>query len=190
MRTKTGTQYNAGCGDDPAPGGIPRTRLAWLCQPEHVEHTLRLLYSLNHWARARERLLYADRQGLYRVKAALVRQAFAAGLIGPVSYSDGTGGFARDLSLDGFYTTCKVGRETAANTVSSSGGPSPRQRAGSIRLETSCANWEPTSLPFAPTGSLRNRNISRGWRGDTPPGMATGMTMTRKRAGMMKPGRS
>ncbi len=100
MRTKTDTLYNAGCGDDPVPGGIPRTRLAWLCQPEHVEHTLRLLYSLDHWARARERLLYADRQGLYRVKAALVRQAFAAGLIGPVSYSDGTGGFAREFSLE------------------------------------------------------------------------------------------
>ena len=27
MRTKTDTLYNAGCGDDPAPGGIPRTRL-------------------------------------------------------------------------------------------------------------------------------------------------------------------
>jgi len=82
--------YNAGCGDDPAPGGIPSTRLVWLCQPEQIERTLRLLYSLNHWAKARERLLYADRQGLYRVKAAVVRQAFAAGLISPVSYTDGS----------------------------------------------------------------------------------------------------
>ena len=92
--------YNAGCGDDPAPGGIPSTRLVWLCQPEQIERTLRLLYSLNHWAKARERLLYADRQGLYRVKAAVVRQAFAAGLISPVSYTDGSASFAREFSLD------------------------------------------------------------------------------------------
>jgi len=47
-------------------------------QPERIERTLRLLFFLNHWAKARERLLYTDRQGLYRVKAALVRQTFAA----------------------------------------------------------------------------------------------------------------
>jgi hypothetical protein len=100
MRTTTDTLYNAGCGEDPAPGGIPSIRLAWLCQPEQIERTLRLLYSLNHWARARERLLYADRQGLYRVKAAVVRQAFAAGLISQVSYTDGSAGFACEFSLD------------------------------------------------------------------------------------------
>lgn len=37
MLTKTDTLYNAGCGDDLAPGGIPRTRLDWLCQPEQIE---------------------------------------------------------------------------------------------------------------------------------------------------------
>jgi hypothetical protein len=84
----------------PVPGGIPPSRLAWLCQPERIERTLHLLFSLNHWAKARERLLYADRQGLYRVKAALVRQAFAAGLVSPVSYIDGSRGFAREFSLD------------------------------------------------------------------------------------------
>ncbi len=73
-------------------GGIPPFRLAWLCQPERIERTLHLLFSLNHWAKTRERLPYADRQGLYRVKAAVVRQAFAVGL---VSYIDGSSGFAR-----------------------------------------------------------------------------------------------
>jgi len=67
---------------------------------ERIERTLRLLFFLNHWAKARERLLYADRQGLYRVKAALVRQAFAAGLVSPISYIDGSSGFAREFSLD------------------------------------------------------------------------------------------
>jgi hypothetical protein len=100
MHTKTDTLYNAGCGDDPAPGGIPRTRLAWLCQPEQIEQTLHLLSSLNHWAKARERLLYADRQGLYRVKAAVVRQTFASGMLRPVAYIDGSAGFAAGFSLD------------------------------------------------------------------------------------------
>jgi hypothetical protein len=86
--------------DNPAPGGIPPSRLAWLCQPERIERTLHLLFYLNHWAKARERLLYAERQGLYRVKAAVVQRAFAVGLVSPVSYIDGSSGFARGFSLD------------------------------------------------------------------------------------------
>ena len=89
-----------GSQDGPAPAGIPPSRLAWLCQPARIERTLRLLFFLNHWAKARERLLYADRQGLYRVKAVLVQQAFAAGLVSPVSYIDGSSSFAREFSLD------------------------------------------------------------------------------------------
>jgi hypothetical protein len=94
------TAAAVGSQDGPAPGGIPPSRLAWLCQPERIERTLHLLFSLNHWATARERLLYADRQGLYRVKAAVVQQACAAGLLNPVSYIDGRTGFAREFSLD------------------------------------------------------------------------------------------
>ncbi len=89
-----------GSEDGPAPDGIPLSRLAWLCQPERIERTLHLLFYLNHWAKARERLLYADRQGLYQVKTAVVRQAFEAGLVNPVSYIDGSPGFAREFSLD------------------------------------------------------------------------------------------
>jgi hypothetical protein len=81
--------------DGPVPGGIPPSRLAWLCRPERIERTLHLLFSFKHWAKARERLLYADRQGLYWVKAAVVQQACAAGLVSPVSYIDGSAGFAR-----------------------------------------------------------------------------------------------
>jgi hypothetical protein len=83
-----------------APGGIPLSRLEWLCQPAQIERTLHLLYSLNHWAKAREQLLYADRQGLYQVKAALVQHAVAAGLIRPVAYIDGSAAFAGDYSFD------------------------------------------------------------------------------------------
>ena len=89
-----------GSEDGPVPGGILPSRLAWLCQPERIERTLHLLFYLNHWAKARERLLYADRQGLYQVKTAVVRQAFGAGLVNPVSYIDGSPGFAHEFSLD------------------------------------------------------------------------------------------
>jgi hypothetical protein len=68
-----------------APGGIPPSRLEWLCQPAQIERTLHLLFYLNHWAKAREQLLYADRQGLYKVKAAVVQQAVAAELINPAA---------------------------------------------------------------------------------------------------------
>jgi hypothetical protein len=83
-----------------APGGIPPSRLEWLCQPAQIERTLHLLFYLNHWAKAREQLLYADRQGLYKVKAALVQQAVAAELINPAAYIDGSAVFARDYSFD------------------------------------------------------------------------------------------
>jgi hypothetical protein len=83
-----------------APGGISPSRLEWLCQSEQIERTLHLLFSINHWAKAREQLLYADRQGLYKVKAAIAQQAVAAGLIRPVAYIDGSAAFAGDYSLD------------------------------------------------------------------------------------------
>ncbi len=83
-----------------APFGIPLSRLKWLCQPAQIERTLHLLFYLNHWAKAREQLLYADRQGLYQVKAAVVQQAVAAELIRPVAYIDGSAAFAGDYSFD------------------------------------------------------------------------------------------
>jgi hypothetical protein len=83
-----------------APGGIPPSRLEWLCQPAQIERTLHLLFYLNHWAKAREHLLYADRQGLYKVKTTVVQQAVAAEVIRPVAYIDGSAAFARTYSFD------------------------------------------------------------------------------------------
>ncbi len=83
-----------------APGGLPPSRLEWLCQPAQIERTLRLLFYLNHWAKAREQLLYADRQGFYQVKATVVQQAVAAELIRPVAFIDGSAVFAGDYSFD------------------------------------------------------------------------------------------
>ena len=83
-----------------APGGLSPSRLEWLCQPAQIERTLRLLFYLNHWAKAREQLLYADRQGLYKVKATVVQQAVAAELIRPVAFIDGSAAFAGDYSFD------------------------------------------------------------------------------------------
>lgn len=80
--------------------GLPLSRLAWLCQPAQIEQTLRLLFSLNHWAKGREQLLYADRQGLYMVKAAVIQQAVTARLINAVAYIDGSAAFARDYSFN------------------------------------------------------------------------------------------
>ncbi|GAC1499418.1 MAG: hypothetical protein NVS2B12_05880 [Ktedonobacteraceae bacterium] len=82
------------------PGGILPSRLAWLCQPEQIERTLQLLFHLNHWAKASAHLFYADRQGLYTVKAALIRQAYASNQLRPVTYIDGTTTFAKDFAIE------------------------------------------------------------------------------------------
>jgi len=82
------------------PTGLTSSQLVQLCQPEQLERTLHLLFSMNHWAKARERLFFADRQGLYQVKAAVLRQAYALGAIESSAYTDGTAGFGQDISLD------------------------------------------------------------------------------------------
>ena len=95
------TTYPEYCPRTLAPGGIIPSRLDWLCQPEQIERTLHLLFYLNHWAKAREHLLYNDRQGLYKVKAAVLQQAYKVGAISPVAYIDGSKAFARDYCFDG-----------------------------------------------------------------------------------------
>jgi len=82
------------------PGGILPSRLEWLCQPAQIERTLHLLFYLNHWTKAREHLLYADRQGLYQVKAAILQQAYTSGAIAPIVYVDGSQTFASDYSFE------------------------------------------------------------------------------------------
>jgi hypothetical protein len=83
-----------------AAGGIIPSRLDWLCQPEQIEHTLYLLCHLNHWAKAREHLLYADRQGLYEVKAAVLQEAYKVGFLRPIAYIDGSSSFALNYAFE------------------------------------------------------------------------------------------
>jgi len=80
--------------------GLTTTRLEQLCQPEHIENTMHLLFSLNHWAKARERLFFADRQGLYTIKASLMLKAYTIGAIKAYAYIDGSDGFGADLAFD------------------------------------------------------------------------------------------
>ena len=82
--------------------GLSQSQLEELCRPERLERTLHLLYYLNHWARARERLFFADRQGLYAVKAALLQQAYGLGVIEAVAYIDAKAGFGKDISRIAF----------------------------------------------------------------------------------------
>jgi hypothetical protein len=94
------TIYPESCPRTSAAGGIIPSRLAWLCQPEQIEHTLYLLCHLNHWAKARDYLLYDDRRGLYEVKAAVLQQAYKVGTIRPTAYIDGSEAFARNYPFD------------------------------------------------------------------------------------------
>lgn len=79
---------------------LTASQLEQLCQPGQIEHTMRLLFALNHWAKARERLFFVDRQGLYQVKMAILRQAYAVGSIEATAYVDGIDGFGAELAFD------------------------------------------------------------------------------------------
>src|SRR5258708_38994917 len=79
--------------------GLTPSQLEQLCQPQQLERTLYLLFNMNHWAKAREQLFFVDRQGLYAVKAALLRQTCAIGAIEATAYIDGTPGFGKDITL-------------------------------------------------------------------------------------------
>ena len=80
--------------------GLTSSQLQQLCQPEQLERTLHLIFHMNHWAKARERLFFADRQGLYQVKVAVLQQAWAVGAIEATAYVDGIQGFGKDITLD------------------------------------------------------------------------------------------
>jgi len=79
--------------------GLTPSQLEQLCQPQQLERTLYLIFNMNHWAKAREELFFVDRQGLYAVKAALLRQACTIGAIEATAYIDGTPGFGTDITL-------------------------------------------------------------------------------------------
>jgi hypothetical protein len=80
--------------------GLTARRLENLCQPAQIERTLHLLFTLNHWAKAREHLFFSDRQGLYAAKTAIIRQAYMVGAIVAHAYIDGSKNFGRDLAID------------------------------------------------------------------------------------------
>ncbi len=80
--------------------GLTASQLEQLCQASQIEKTLRLLFALNHWAKARERLFFADRQGLYLIKAAILQRAYTLDWLTARAYIDGKEGFGADLSFE------------------------------------------------------------------------------------------
>ncbi len=80
--------------------GLTIAHLEQLCHSAQIEDTMHLLYALNHWAKARERLFFADRQGLYAVKTAILSHAYTAGYIVAHAYIDGSEGFGAELAFD------------------------------------------------------------------------------------------
>jgi hypothetical protein len=82
------------------PVAIFPARLEWLCQPAQIEQTLRLLYYLNFWKRARHHLLYTDRQGLFTVQFLILLHALKTGMVHATTYLDGTCHFPGELLLD------------------------------------------------------------------------------------------
>jgi hypothetical protein len=90
--------------------GLTSLQIEELCQPEHLERTLCLLFYVNHWAKEREHLFFADRQGLYEMKAALLHHLFAKGAIEAVAYIDGIQGFGKEIDI-------AIAADLAAETV-------------------------------------------------------------------------
>src|SRR5579885_3245445 len=80
--------------------GFTISQLERLCQAEQIEGTMRLLFALNHWAKARDRLFFADRQCLYQVKAVIIDRAYTSGLLAAKAYVDGRERFGEELCFD------------------------------------------------------------------------------------------
>ncbi|MEO8972890.1 MAG: hypothetical protein ABI406_14985 [Ktedonobacteraceae bacterium] len=77
--------------------GLTLSQLEALCQADRLERTLCLLFYLNHWAKEREQLFFADRQGLYEVKALLLHYLYVTGAIEAIAYIDGIQGFGKEI---------------------------------------------------------------------------------------------
>lgn len=82
------------------PAAIFPARLEWLCQPEQIEQSLRLIYYLNYWKKAQQQLLYADRQGLCEAQAFVLEHATKMQAVRPTVYLNGTRRFPGELLLD------------------------------------------------------------------------------------------
>ncbi|GCE18792.1 hypothetical protein [Dictyobacter kobayashii] len=81
-------------------GNILPGRLIWLCYAQQIEQTLFQLNHLNHWAKASDRLYYDDRQGLYKIKALFLMQAYENGTILPGGYVDGSVVFHKNFAIE------------------------------------------------------------------------------------------
>lgn len=81
------------------PAAIFPSRLEWLCLPEQIEQSLRLIYYLLFWKKARQHLLYADRQGLAEAQALILEHATKMQVVQPIAYLDGTRRFPGELLL-------------------------------------------------------------------------------------------
>src|SRR5258708_7113569 len=123
----------------PNSAGLTSSQMEQLCQPEQLERTLHLLFNMNHWAKARERLFFPDRQGLYQVKAAILRQAHAVGAIEASAYIDGTEGFGKDITLD-------IAADLVAEVVTERLARATRQPIPCSELTALCV--APTDLLF------------------------------------------
>ena len=116
---------------------IPDSELAALCV-EPVD-LLDIRWSRNRpsprWCELDEReVVQLDPEGLSLIAFRVSQRHRALHL--PPAVSRG-----RDLSRNRSCAIWEVDREKAGRAASSSGGPSPRRRAGSTRSRTSCANW-------------------------------------------------
>ncbi|MBU0491828.1 MAG: hypothetical protein KKB13_08260 [Chloroflexi bacterium] len=85
-----------------AHAGMRPEHITQLCSADQIADTLHTLLHLNHWAKARDRLLYVDRQGLYQVKARLLQEAHRQGQVQLVGYLAGPTEFTPldDAGLD------------------------------------------------------------------------------------------
>lgn len=84
----------------PFPGALFPPQLDWLCSPAQIEHTLLWLYYLNAWKKARQQLLYPDRQGLCQLQAIILEHAVKLGMVKATAYLDGTKRFPGEIDVE------------------------------------------------------------------------------------------
>jgi hypothetical protein len=96
--------------------------LARLADPQRLEAALAILVYVNRWAKAHEKLLSADRRGLYAVKTAILAAGYATGHITAVGYIQGHfqpfGGMDLPWCADTVVNYCLL-KQTASQTTSS-----------------------------------------------------------------------
>ena len=77
-----------------------------LCDDANIETTMRTLFYINHYANfAKDLLLYADRQGLFKIKNMIMEYMYAKGIIKVDKYYDGSRVFSL---LDNCDYDCEI----------------------------------------------------------------------------------